>query len=205
MTGVEVGGNASVTLVRHGQTEDNAAGRWQGTRDSPLTAEGRRQVETLALRLEPDGPCVAIYASPLARAVRTAEILAPLLGAPMVWQEPDLREYDFGAWDGLTPAELRARGFWREVTRDPEFTPPAGEAFGTAARRVERALRTIAGRHRGSRVLVVGHGLTLAAALAQLLDGDPRQAPRYALANGAMAELAMNDRPRLVHLDPPIS
>lgn len=200
-----MGVDSFLTLVRHGQTEDNATGRWQGKRDSPLTTDGRRQVEALALRLEPDGPYVAIYASPLARAVQTAEILAPPLGAPIVRQEPDLREFDFGAWDGLTPAELRTRGFWREVTRDPEFTPPGGEAFGAGARRVAGVLQTIAGRHRGRRVLVVGHGLTLAAALARLLDGDPRQAPRYALANGAMAQLAMNDRPRLAHLDPPIS
>jgi hypothetical protein len=41
--------------------------------------------------------------------------------------------------------------------------------------------------------------------MAQLLDGDPRQAPRYALANGGIAELAMNGHPRVVHLDPPIS
>jgi broad specificity phosphatase PhoE len=54
-------------------------------------------------------------------------------------------------------------------------------------------------------VVVVGHGLTLAAALALLLDGDPRHAPRYALGNAGMAELLLDARPRLTHLDPVIS
>lgn len=197
--------DAHLTLARHGQTEDNASGRWQGMQDSPLTAEGRRQIEALAVRLKPNAPYVAIYASPLGRAIRTGELLAASLGEPTVRVEPDLREYDFGAWAGLTPAELRAHGFWQEVTRDPQFTPPSGEPFGGAARRVVGALRAIAARHPDERLVVVGHGLTLAAALAQLLDGDPRQAPRYALANGAVADLAMNGQPRLIHLDPPIS
>jgi broad specificity phosphatase PhoE len=91
------------------------------------------------------------------------------------------------------------------VQRDPEFAPPLGEPFGAAARRVATALREVAARHPGARVAAVGHGLVLAAALALLLDGDPRRAPRYALGNAGMAELMLDSGPRLIHLDPVIS
>jgi broad specificity phosphatase PhoE len=146
-----------------------------------------------------------IYSSPLGRAVETARLLAEMLGELPVEPDARLAEYDFGAWDGLTPTELRARGFWEAVQHDPEFTPPQGEPFGAAARRVVAALHGVAARHPGARVAVVGHGLTLAAALALLLDGNPRRAPQYALDNAGMAELVLNSRPRLVHLDPVVS
>lgn len=197
--------DATLTLVRHGQTQDNADGRWQGRRDGPLTLEGRTQVEALARRLEARGRFSAVRASPLGRAVETAEFLASFLGGLPVTTDARLTEYDLGAWDGLTPSELRARGFWDAVQRDPEFTPPHGEPFGAAARRVVTALQEVAASHRGARVVVVGHGLTLASALALLLDGDPRRAPRYALANAAIAELGVNGRSTLIHLDPAVS
>lgn len=192
-------------LARHGQTRDNAEGRWQGRRDGPLTSEGRKQVQALGERLKPRGPYTVIYASPLGRALESAHLLSASLGDPPIKTDARLTEYDFGAWDGLTPAQLRARGFWQAAQRNPEFTPPGGESFAFAARRVAAALQDFAVRHPGSRIAVVGHGLTLASALALLLDADPRRAPRYALDNAGTAELAANGRPRLIHIDPVVS
>jgi probable phosphoglycerate mutase len=194
-----------LTLARHGQTRSNAEGRWEGRRDGPLTPEGRRQVVALGQRLKSMGPYAVVYASPLGRAVETAHLLLTAVGELPVTTDVRLAEYDFGAWDGLTPAELRARGFWEAVHEDVEFAPPLGEPFAAASRRVATALREIAARHADARVVVVGHGLTLAAALALLLDGDPRRAPRYALGNAGMAELMLGPRPHLIHLDPVIS
>jgi probable phosphoglycerate mutase len=189
--------------VRHGQTAANAAGRWQGRReDGPLTDEGRRQVDAVAARLRARGSWVAVWASPLGRAWESARRVAAALGALRVRPDADLVEYDFGAWDGLTPAELRARGFWGEVARDPEFAPPGGEPFAGAARRAAAALGRIAAESAGRAAIVVSHGLVLGAALALLLEGDPRSAPRYALANGGLAELEVGADVRLVHLDP---
>lgn len=196
---------AILMLTRHGQTLDNAEGRWEGRRDGTLTREGRRQVEALGQRLKPMGPYAVVYVSPLGRAVETAQLLLTALGEPPVRTDVRLAEYDFGAWDGLTSAELRARGFWEAVQKDPEFAPPLGESFSAAARRAATALQEVAARHPGTRVAVVGHGLVLAAALALLLDGDPRGAPGYALGNAGMAELMLDSRPRLIHLDPVIS
>jgi len=196
---------AVLTLVRHGETRENAAGRWQGRSDSPLTEEGKRQAEQLAGRLRLRGPFAAIYASPLGRALETARLVAPVLGDLAVRPAPGLVEYDFGEWDGLTPAELRARGFWDRVARDPGFAPPGGEPFSEAARRVNGALGAIAVAHVGERVVVVGHGLAFAAGLALLLDRDPLRAERYTLDNGGMAELAMSLSLNLVRIDPVIA
>lgn len=192
-----------LTLVRHGQNRDNAEGRWQGRRDSPLTSEGRRQVEALSQRLA-RGSCATVYTSPLGRAVGTARLLSTAMGTLPIKTDARLTEYDC-AWDGLTPSELRAQGFWEAVQRDPEFRPPQGEAFGASARRVVAAWQEFAAWHRGARVAVVGHGFTLASGLALLLDGDPRQAPRYTVDNAGIAELALDGRPTLIHIDPTIS
>lgn len=210
----EAGGGGTVrtallAAVRHGQTVENTRGRWMGLRDSPLTTEGRQQAMALGERLKPDGPWAAIYTSPLARAADTAALLAAPLGAPLFPPEPDLREYDFGEWDGLTPAELQAHGFWKAVSQDPEFAPPGGEGFATAARRLTAALGRIASAHPGQAVVVVTHGLALAAGLALMLTSDARNAEHYVLPNGGLALLSVDAGARpasgLVAMDGPIS
>jgi broad specificity phosphatase PhoE len=194
-----------LTLVRHAQTRDNAEGRWEGRRDSPLTAEGHRQIEALGRRLKSTESCAGIYASSLGRAIATAQLLSGLLDIAAIKTDPRLAEYDFGAWDGLASAELQARGFWRSVQEDPRFTPPQGESFAHAATRVVTAIGEIAASHPNQRIVLVGHGLTLAAALAEILDDDVRRAPAYALGNCGIAQLVFDGPPRLIHLDPIIS
>jgi probable phosphoglycerate mutase len=197
---------AILTLVRHGQSRENAAGRWQGRGDAPLTVEGREQMRVLARQLAARGTYAAIYTSPLGRALESAYLLAPVLGEVPVYTEPDLVEYDFGAWDGLAPAELAVRGFWEAVSRDPMFAPPGGEPFASSAVRVVRAFWQIAAGLGGARAVIVSHGLVLAAALGQLLEGDPRAASRYSLGNGGMAEVALEgNTATLRHVDPPVS
>ncbi len=196
---------ALLAIARHGETEENAQGRWLGLRDSPLTETGRRQAMDLGERLKAEGPWAVIVTSPLGRAVATAALLAARLKAPVLAPERELREYDFGEWDGLTPAELRARGFWAAVGQNTEFAPPGGEGFSAAARRVGAALRTIAAAHTGQRVVVVTHGLTLAAGLALMLTGDVRKAPQYALPNGGLARLGVGTEAHLVAMDDAIS
>ncbi len=191
-----------LVLARHGQTRENAEGRWQGRSDSPLTPDGRHQVLALGERLRLDGPWAAIYTSPLGRAVETARLIAASLDGLPLQEDPRLIEYDFGAWDGLTVAELKDRGFWAAATRYPEFAPPGGEPVLGAARRVVAALSDIAAAHRGARAVVVGHGLSLAVALALMLENDVREAPRYTLPNGGLALLGVGDLARLLKIDP---
>ena len=91
---------ATLLLVRHGETDWNADGRLQGHTDRPLSDFGRRQARQLAEELA-DESLEAIYASDLARARETAEIVGGRLELPVVL-EPDLREKDWGTWEGLT-------------------------------------------------------------------------------------------------------
>ncbi len=201
-------GPTLLATVRHGQTVDNAGGRWLGLRDSPLTSEGRQQAMALGGRLKRKGPWAAIYTSPLGRAVDTAMLLAEAIGAPVLPPERDLHEYDFGEWDGLTPAELQAHGFWAAVSRDPEFAPPGGEGFAAAARRLTVALGRIASLRAGQQVVVVTHGLALAAALALMLASDARHAERYTLPNGGLALLRVDSTrsmSQLLTMDGPVS
>jgi 2,3-bisphosphoglycerate-dependent phosphoglycerate mutase len=133
----------TLLLVRHGETDWNAEGRLQGHTDTQLNDFGRRQARGLADALVGRG-IDALYSSDLARARETAEIIGERIGVP-VELVVDLREKDWGTWEGLTGAE-RAR---------VEFAGETTEAHRT---RVLRALRSISGRHPQGRVLVVTHG-----------------------------------------------
>src|SRR5439155_24499614 len=94
-------------LVRHGETDWNREGRWQGQADTPLNDVGRAQARELADALAGER-LEAIYASDLRRAYETAEIVGARLGLP-VTSEPALRETDVGSWSGLAHDELEGR------------------------------------------------------------------------------------------------
>ena len=134
----------TLLLVRHGETDWNAVGRLQGQTDRPLNDYGRRQAQQLAAGLA-DEALEAIYSSDLARARATAEIVGERLGLPVAL-DADLREKDWGTWEGLTAAD-----------RDRvEFV---GESTQAHQERILRALRRVAERHPGDgRILVVTHG-----------------------------------------------
>lgn len=139
----------TLLLVRHGETDWNADGRLQGQTDRPLSEYGRRQARQLGEQLRneelADRRFQAIYASDLSRARETAEIVGERLGLPVAL-DSDLREKDWGTWEGLTPAE-----------RDRvEFV---GESTEAHQERMLRALRRISERHPDDGcVLVVTHG-----------------------------------------------
>src|SRR6476660_687129 len=99
-------GSNEVLLVRHGETDDNAADRFQGRIDTPLNDRGREQSRALAATLAGEG-LRALYTSPLARARETAAIVGALLGLEPVADER-LMEADAGAWSGRLYAELDA-------------------------------------------------------------------------------------------------
>jgi len=147
---------ATVFLARHGQTDWNRDRRWQGHADEPLNETGREQALQLADTLA-HVPFAAIYASDLARARETAEILAGPHGLP-VRLDPRLREVDVGDLSGV-PIHLggNERPLDLFVTEQPE-------AFEEMRGRVIAALLEIAAAHDADRVLVVTHGGPIAAA-----------------------------------------
>jgi broad specificity phosphatase PhoE len=139
---------ATLILARHGETDWNRDGIWQGHGDPPLNELGRRQAAELAERLA-DVEIDALYSSDLRRAYETAEIIARAKSLAIT-AEPELREIDIGAWSGLTRAEIEER-FPGMERHDGETS----EAFDARAVGV---LTRIAGAHDGHQVLVVTHG-----------------------------------------------
>lgn len=158
-------------LVRHGETDWNVEGRWQGHADVPLNTIGREQAHRLAERLRADGTRFDVMvSSDLLRAWETAEIVGTAVGTqPQAM--PELREIDLGTWSGLTRAEI--------ATRDPETLArlDAGEdlARGGAERvadlvaRASAAVEHLAAQHAGQRVAVVTHGGVVRAVLQHAL------------------------------------
>src|SRR6201990_2744344 len=110
-------------LLRHGDTQLSPEHRFSGLRDLPLSASGTRQAQAAACRLATGAPIDAVVSSPLQRAVETAAIAAAKLGLTPVIDD-DLRETDFGDWDGFTLAQLQQR--WPAAAAD--WRPDPGRA-----------------------------------------------------------------------------
>jgi broad specificity phosphatase PhoE len=146
-----------VLLARHGETDWNAAGRWQGHTDVPLNETGRAQARALAERLRPVG-IAAVATSDLARARATAEIVAAALGLEIGLVDPELREQRFGRFEGLTAAECVARyPEDRALRADPRLAPPDGETREAFLARLLPAVARAAERL-AAPPLIVTHG-----------------------------------------------
>jgi ribonuclease H / adenosylcobalamin/alpha-ribazole phosphatase len=183
-------GEPTVTLLlRHGQTPMSVQKRYAGRSDVPLTDVGVQQAAAAAKRLASAGLGV-IVTSPLLRAVQTAAEVAAVTGAPVVTDD-GFAEADFGAWDGLTFAEVRER--WpAEVTAwlaDPQVAPPGGESLADVNARVTLALhRVLAGRER-QRVLIVSHVTPIKTLVTAALGAPPAAMYRMHLDVAALSEI----------------
>jgi broad specificity phosphatase PhoE len=144
-------------LVRHGQTDWNLEGRWQGHADPPLNELGRDQARALAESL-PGWELDAIWSSDLARTRETAEIVGDRVGVAVRF-DPRLREVDVGEWSGLTTAEVeRLYPGGLERRRVGQTGWESGESYEAMGARVVDGLHAIAGAEPTGRVLVVTHG-----------------------------------------------
>lgn len=148
----------TILLVRHGETDWNRERRVQGHSDRPLNETGLAQAAALVEELA-DERIDAVYSSDLARALDTAGGIATARGLP-VHPLSELREKNFGTWEGLTDTEIKAR--FPEASAGPWGDAETSEEL---AERVLGALRSIASDHPGGRVLVVTHGGALRAVL----------------------------------------
>jgi len=146
-------------LVRHGETDWNLEGRYQGQADLPLNERGREQAKLLAERLRSER-IEAIYASDLSRAYETAKIIAKALGQEVKALE-SLREVDTGVWTGLTfqKVEIRYQKHLREWRADPlRVKRLEGESYLELFERTKAAIGEIVEAHPDQTVLIVGHG-----------------------------------------------
>jgi ribonuclease H / adenosylcobalamin/alpha-ribazole phosphatase len=183
-------GEPTVTLLlRHGQTPMSVQKRYAGRTDAPLTDTGIRQAAAAAKRLAPAG-LDAIVASPLQRTVRTAEEVAAVTGIPVLTDE-GFRETDFGAWEGLTFAEVRER--WPSEMAawlaDPLVAPPGGESFAQVNERVTAALRRVLASREGQTVLIVSHVTPIKTLVATALLAPPPALYRMHLDVAALCEI----------------
>lgn len=192
--------NATIFLVRHGETEWNRARRYQGWSDSPLTARGLAQAEAIGRRLcaLPEAAAAEIVASPIGRARHTAEIIAECLGHEMPLRFDDrLKEISLGSWDGLHRDEIAARapGIFEHDYYEWYFRTSDGETYETFAERVAAWLAEAG----DGPLIVVAHGI-VTRVLRGLYAGLPRavalslpvpQDRIFRLAGGAIEEIAV--------------
>ena len=189
----------TLLLVRHGETDWNRDGRWQGHSDTHLNEVGRGQAAQVAEELD---DIDVVYSSDLARALETAEIVAVRLGLDVRVDER-LRERRFGAWEGKSSAEIE-REFADAHARWLAGEGPGAddaEAFADFAARIHGFLEEALARHPDETVLVVAHGgsIRVIHALAAGLDyvRDHRSIPgvpnctvaRYAARDGKLAPI----------------
>jgi broad specificity phosphatase PhoE len=148
-----------IILVRHGHVEGISPERFRGRADLSLTAEGVKQAEATARRIHATWTPSAIYASPLSRAVATAEAIGRPIGLSPNSLD-GLVDIDYGKWQGLTPDQVKAQ--WPELLdtwyRSPDWAAfPGGETLQDVLTRAVSALREVIQRHPRDTVVLVGH------------------------------------------------
>ncbi len=171
-------------LVRHGETLANRSMRYIGSRDDALTEHGRAQAEQIAEALSTLA-LAAIYSSPRQRAYQTALPIAARHGMDVQVLD-DLRESDFGSWEGLSRSEVMERsaqdaGHLLAWERDTALAPPAGESLDAMCRRVGAAIASLSAAHPDQTLALVAHVGPIKAVLCAALGAPISTAQRIFL------------------------
>jgi alpha-ribazole phosphatase/probable phosphoglycerate mutase len=186
--------NCRVYLIRHGETVWNSEMKLQGHADIPLSERGLQQAGALAGRLSPHS-ISAVYCSDLSRAVETARQVAAPHGLEVI-PVPDLREMNFGEWEGLTFREITER--YGDMAMQWWSAPlsmkvPGGEGLLDLKDRVLPAVRAIVERHMGNPVAVVCHGGPVRCLVGTVLHMDLNNHWRIRQDNAALNILDFSD------------
>lgn len=176
-------------LVRHGETEWSATGRHTSATDLALTPEGERKAAAVE-RMLAGKPFALVLASPLRRALETCRLAG--YNAAI---EPDLHEWNYGAYEGLTTAQIQIQNpNWTIWTG----TPPGGESAEEVADRADRVIaRAVAA---GGDVALFGHGHMLRVLAARWLDLDPTGGRLFALSTGSISILGYEREARVLQM-----
>ena len=193
-------------LLRHGETEWSRAGKHTGRTDVPLTPKGSvgaAALEPMLSRRADDERLVAVFASPAQRAQRTAV----LAGLTVTKTDPDLWEWDYGGYEGVTTAEIqRTRPGW-SLWRDgviPGDAEHPGETVEEVGERVDRVLKRAAPLLREGDVALVAHGHVLRVLTARWLGLRPTDGRLFRLDTGTVSALGTeHDDPVIVSWNVP--
>ncbi|MFD4547184.1 bifunctional RNase H/acid phosphatase [Streptomyces sp. NPDC058466] len=190
----DLGAPATFVLLRHGETLLTPQKRFSGSggSDPALSDVGREQAERVAAALAARGTIQAIVASPLTRTRETAGAVAARLGLDVVIED-GLRETDFGAWEGLTFAEVRERypddlNAW---LASPKAEPTGGgESFAATARRIAATRDKLVAAYAGRTVLLVSHVTPIKTFVRLALGAPPESLFRMELSAASLSAVA---------------
>jgi len=194
----------TVLLIRHGETEWNTLGKFQGCTDIDLSKEGIKQAGLLNNRLK--GNFDYIYTSPLSRAFETANILASDTNKEVI-VAPEIREINFGEWEGLTVHEIAEKypevfKAWRTDKKE-SYICGGDSSIHNATNRAKKCILDIVSKHKGEKIAIVAHGGIIKAALIGIFGWDMTMYHKMALGNTCINTLTFNDdlKPALVGLN----
>ena len=198
-------------LVRHGETHLNRDGRIQGINDTSLDEVGRSQAQAVARALSRDVP-FHLYASPIARARETAQIISQALGVPSD-TVAEFREADAGELEGLTGAEMRERypefaERWAEDLGTAQM--PGGESLAQVQDRAWQAVGRISDAHGEGTVVAVSHNFVIQTVVCRVLEAPLKHSRRLRQDLGSITRLDLSGSQWTVaslnetaHLEPP--
>ncbi|TAK32822.1 MAG: histidine phosphatase family protein [Chloroflexota bacterium] len=195
--------STSLILVRHGESAWNRDGRYQGRIDIELSPLGRDQAALVGQRLA-DRPLSAIYASPLLRAMDTAQAIATYHNLQVV-PEGEVTEFDHGVWSGLLRDEIQERfaddlETW--INKPTRLKVDGAEMLHDVAERAQRSISAIIRKHPGQTIVVVSHDLVIKVIMALAMGMDLDRVWFIKLDNASVSELEYGERGvRLVSLN----
>lgn len=174
-----------IFLIRHGETDFNTERRYCGSNNPPLNKTGKSQAEKLAARLAARR-VDKVYTSDLKRAVETAAMIFKDREAEIM---PELREMNFGAFEGLTHEELmlkHRKAYTAWIDNPSSFSPPVAERFEDFRERVLSGLKEIIKENRDNTFAAIIHGGPLKIILGELLDLGPEDFTRIRTDNASL-------------------
>ena len=186
----------TIYLIRHGEVAGNsgAVRTFAGARDLELTPRGIEQARAIAQRMK-GVPLDAVYASQLQRAWRTAEGIAAEHNL-QVTRLAGWNEVNYGAWEGLSEAQILAdyADLWKQRVADPwKVAPPGGESYAMLWARLKPQWDALLQKHAGETVAVVGHNGSLRVLLCELLGAPPSNARRLQIGNCSLTKVSVSE------------
>ncbi|MFT7585772.1 MAG: broad specificity phosphatase PhoE [Cellvibrionaceae bacterium] len=181
----------TIILIRHGQTDWNLQGRWQGDTDIPLNATGKAQARALAARLV-SWPIENIYSSDLQRAAETSMTLADSLSLKPIF-DAGWRERNLGELEGLTRKEIAEK--FPHLTLPRQFVETReGETYTIFRKRVVNAFDRIMEKHEGQTTAVVSHSASLRVLISYILEIPDRIYAPFSLGgNTGLSRVVIED------------